>query len=140
MITILPQLLKHQLLTGDEAYKCLSPTIPPQQKAHELLSYLKHKENEVLQKLLCSLCKETTHAGHKDVATVLQDAMRSHNLEFGQICSLCKEDAISAKGKQSYIIIVKNVVHIYICVLHRKYDEVDNHKACICNLQITFGG
>lgn len=99
MITILPQLLKHQLLTGDEAYKCLSPTIPPQQKAHELLSYLKHKENEVLQKLLCSLCKETTHAGHKDVATVLQDAMRSHNLEFGQICSLCKEDAISAKGK-----------------------------------------
>ena len=104
---LLPQLMKHQLLTHDQAYLCHYQPTPPNQKSLELLKYLRHKGDEVIQKLLCCLDKETTHLGHMDIITTLKKAMELHELDTNLTCSLCKMDATLAEGKH-HVIFVDN--------------------------------
>ncbi|XP_065885359.1 uncharacterized protein [Dysidea avara] len=101
---LLPQLMKHQLLTYDQAYLCQAQFTPPIQKSQKLLNYLRHKGDEVLRKLLCCLTLETTHLGHTDVAAILKDTMKLYKLDIKLTCSLCMMDAISAKGTTSKIL------------------------------------
>ena len=106
MEALLPQLMKHQLLTYDQAYLCQAQFTPPIQKSQKLLNYLRHKGDEVLRKLLCCLTLETTHLGHRDVAAILKDKMKLYKLDIKLTCSLCMMDAISAKGKQCMLVLL----------------------------------
>lgn len=101
---LLPQLMKHQLLTHDQAYLCHYQSTPPNQKSQELLKYLRHKGDEVVQKLLCCLNKETAHLGHMDVTTALKKAMELHKLDIKPTCSLCK-DTTSSEGKHHVVFV-----------------------------------
>ena len=86
--TLLPHLLQHQLLTDDEVYEFKSEITPPSQRAQELFKCLKAKGDEVILKLLCSLSKETTHAGHKDIVAKL---MNEVSVKIGNdlMCPTC---------------------------------------------------
>jgi len=94
---LLPYLLAHQMLTNDEVYYCRSSsTTPTQTKA--LLQLLKQKGKKSLQKLLCCLTNETTHSGHKNVATKLKDAMELYDFNGKLICPACKKPILN-KGE-----------------------------------------
>ena len=90
--TLLPYLLKHQMLTDDEVYVCQSQVTPPSRRAQELLKYLKHKGDKADLKLLCCLYKETTHIGHKDVAVKLMNVIKYHGVDNKLICPTCNCD------------------------------------------------
>jgi len=84
---LVPDLLKHQLLTDDEASVCQSLLALPTHRTQEFLHCLKRKGNGILPSLLCCLTNEST-PGHKDVAAKLKEAMISQNL--GNVCSICR--------------------------------------------------
>lgn len=82
--------MAHDMLTDAEVYICQSKFIPPSQKAQDLLKYLRHKGDEVLQKLLCCLNEEKSHPGHKNVATKLIEAMKFYKFDSEMDCLTCK--------------------------------------------------
>ncbi|XP_065885346.1 uncharacterized protein [Dysidea avara] len=92
--TLQPYLLAHQMLTDDETYICRSST-PPTKNTKELLRLLKQKGSEGLQKLLCCLTIETSHSGHKVVATKLKDAMELCNFNGKLVCPVCKKPILN---------------------------------------------
>jgi len=96
METLQPYLLAHQMLTNDETDICNSF---PTKQNREILQFLKQKGSKTLQKLLCCLTKETTHSGHKTVATKLRTAMEMFGLNGKLFCPVCKKP-ISSNGKQ----------------------------------------
>jgi len=59
----------------------------PGQKAQILISYLKQKGVESLQKLLCSLNLAHEHNGHKGIADKLKQKMRSNGFDCNNFCS-----------------------------------------------------
>jgi len=87
---LVPRLMAHDMLTDAEVYICQSKFIPPSQKAQDLLKYLRHKGDEVLQKLLCCLNEEKSHPGHKNVATKLIEAMKFYKFDSEMDCLTCK--------------------------------------------------
>jgi len=90
-------LSSHHLLTNHEASICQSSLYSPSQKAQNLLTFLRSKGSDVLQKLLCCLNKASAHSGHKDVATKLKEAIKLYkviNLPCS-VCSTTKQDAMT---------------------------------------------
>ena len=100
--TLQPYLLAHQMLTDDETYICRSST-PPTKNTKELLRLLKQKGSEGLQKLLCCLTIETSHSGHKVVATKLKDAMELYNFNGKLVCPVCKKPILN-NGKLFFFV------------------------------------
>jgi len=95
---LLPYLQSHQMLTNDQVYYCRSSSSTPTKKAKELLRLLKQKGKKSLQKLLCCLTNETTHSGHKNVATKLKDAMELYNFNGKLVCPVCQKPILN-KGE-----------------------------------------
>jgi len=96
--TLLPYLLKHQMLTDEEVDSCRSSLTNQTEKTKKLLQLLKQKGKKSLQKLLCCLTNETTHLGHRNVATKLKDAMKLFNFNGKLVCPVCKKPILN-KGK-----------------------------------------
>ena len=87
METLLPFLQKHDLLTSNEEYHLRNIMYSPTERAQKLLSYLKHKGDGCLQKILCCLNSAGEHAGHKELAEKLKRIMRSSGIHCGNLCS-----------------------------------------------------
>ena len=90
METLTPVLLKHHLLTDDEAFICQFSYLSRGIKAQYLLLCLQRKGRKTLHKLLCCINKEKKHSGHKDLAAKLKDTMKSYNFEDELVCSVCE--------------------------------------------------
>jgi len=88
--TLTPVLLKHHLLTDDEAFICQFSYLSRGIKAQYLLLCLQRKGRKTLHKLLCCINKEKKHSGHKDLAAKLKDTMKSYNFEDELVCSVCE--------------------------------------------------
>ena len=92
MESLLPYLQGHHLVTGDEEYHLTSTLHSSAFKSQMLLSYLKHKGRESLQKFLCSLNLANEHIGHKIIADRLKKAMQANGIDCDDFCSdYCKK-------------------------------------------------
>ena len=87
---LLPYLKQHDLVTNSEAAHLLHQTqsLGPLQL---LLDCLAEKEIECLNLLLCSLNSEDEHSGHTDVAKELKQLMKTNDIEYEDICPVCKK-------------------------------------------------
>ena len=94
MDTLLPYLLQHSLLTRDEEYHLRNIIYSFSEKAQMLLSYLKSKGDDSLQRLLCCLNLAHEHLGHKIVADRLKQVMQANGVRCTDFCSAnCQRQA-----------------------------------------------
>ena len=93
MDTLLPYLQQHFLVTRDEEEHLSSMMHSSREKARMLLSYLKSKGDDSLQKVLCCLNLAHEHIGHKTVADRLKQVMESIGLKCAGFCSNCCQQA-----------------------------------------------
>ena len=90
--SLLPFLLKHNLVTRDEEYHLTNILYSPTGRVQMLLGYLKHKGDGCLQKFLCCLNSADEHTGHKELAEKLKRIMQSSGIDCGNFCSYdCKQ-------------------------------------------------
>ena len=89
MESLLPYLQQHHLVTRPEEYYLTSALHSLALKSQTLLSYLKHKGRESLQKFLCSLNLAHEHIGHKIIADGLKKAMQANGIDCDDFCSDC---------------------------------------------------
>ena len=87
MVTLLPYLLQHHLVTRNEEHHLSILLHSPSEKAQLLLGYLKTKGDERLQRVLCCLNLAHDHIGHKEVADKLKQIMKDHNIRCADFCS-----------------------------------------------------
>ena len=87
MVTLLPYLQQHQLLTRDQEHYLRSETHSEGNKAQNLLSYLKFKGTGSLQKFLCSLNLACEREGHKEIADKLKQEMQENDIDCDNFCS-----------------------------------------------------
>ena len=87
MKTLLPYLQKHKLITNTEEYHLKNIMHSPDEINQMLLSYLKKKGDESLQKFLCCLNLAHEHIGHKEVADELKRAMLTKQIDYNDFCS-----------------------------------------------------
>ena len=90
MDSLVPYLLQHFLLTGDEAYHLCNMMYSPGEKAQMLIGFLKRKGDESLQRVLCCLNLAHEHMGHKTVADRLKQVMQANGVECADFCSDCR--------------------------------------------------
>ena len=111
---LLPILLDHQLITNNELCMIQSPKFSVATSSEKLLECLKHKEHGTLQRMLCSLNKESTHPQHKDLAAKLHDAMKVNNLVCQQVCLDCQLKQMASSFKKKTNLIGKVIIKMYM--------------------------
>ena len=87
MVSLLPYLQQHQLVTRDQEHHLSIEVHSPVKKAELLLSYLKAKGDGSLQKILCCLNLADEHTGHKDIADKLKQIMEANNIKCANFCA-----------------------------------------------------
>lgn len=92
--TLLPYLLKHELLTSDEESDISNKFHTTTDNALKLVRILRRKGSGTLQKLLCCLNLACEHTGHKEIAEKLKQEMEAKGItDCDKFCSYydCKE-------------------------------------------------
>ena len=89
MMTLLPYLQKHHLVTRDEEHRLTSMLYSSVVKSQMFLGYLQHKGRESLQKFLCSLNLARDHIGHERIADKLKLTMQANGIDCDDFCSDC---------------------------------------------------
>ena len=86
MVSLLPYLQEHLLVTTDEKHHLSIEVHSDVKKAQLLLGYLKRKE-DILKKILCCLNLADEHSGHKDIAVKLKQIMEDNNIKCDDFCA-----------------------------------------------------
>ena len=91
MDSLLPFLQQHQLVTRIEIHHLSCMLYSSSEKAQKLLSYLKTKGADTLQRVLCCLNMENEHTGHRVVADKLKQLMQDCSIKYTDFCSNCRQ-------------------------------------------------
>ena len=87
MESLLPFLQSHHLVTQNEQQHLSSTTYIPNDRSQKLLSYMKCKGDESLQKFLCCLNLAHEHTGHKGIADKLKQNLKANGIDCNDFCS-----------------------------------------------------
>ena len=87
IVTLLPYLQQHDLVTSDEEHHLCTEVHSDVKKAQLLLDYLKRKGDGSLQMILCCLNLADGHSGHKDIAVKLKQIMEANNIKCADFCA-----------------------------------------------------
>ena len=87
MVSLLSFLQQHHLVTSDEEHHLITEVHSGVKKAQLLLSYLKRKGDDSLQKILCCLNLADEHSGHKQIAVKLKKLMEDNNIKCADFCA-----------------------------------------------------
>ena len=72
MVSLIPYLNKHGILTSDERFYLNNSSKSPSEKVTFLLQYLERKGEETVQKFLQALKEEREHSGHTELCRLLK--------------------------------------------------------------------
>ena len=73
MMSLIPYLNKHGILTSEERYHLNSPHKSPSEKVNYLLEYLEGKGEATVQKFLIALKEAKEHTGHIELCKLLNE-------------------------------------------------------------------